>query len=267
MPPIAEKPTCRWWMDGSSRTIRRDCFPSGKFHHVALIAGTNADEGTLLGGPPVTDLAQLREVGREKVGPLADRLLTRCIRQPTDADAHAAAAAASGDLVFLYGTRSVTARRVQAESEHVSISVHAGEWRGTADPLGRLSCFRDSLCIGRPCPIRFMAPGPCSSETSLSTRTLTMGRTPALPSHERRLGGVCQNRQPQRPGTARWPAFAAGKESYMEFGDQIAAKQSLRKKQLDFMSEFTEGLRSHNTTASSTRPKSSTSPLISLRAR
>jgi hypothetical protein len=31
----------------------------------------------------------------------------------------------------------------------------------------------------------------------------------------------------------------------MEFGDQIAARESLRKPQVDFMSDFTEGLRSH----------------------
>jgi hypothetical protein len=29
----------------------------------------------------------------------------------------------------------------------------------------------------------------------------------------------------------------------MEFGDRIAAKQSLRKQQIDFMSEYSEGLR------------------------
>jgi para-nitrobenzyl esterase len=52
---------------------------------------------------------------------------------------------------------------------------------------------------------------------------------------------------PNAPGLARWPAFA-GKESYLEFGDQIVAKEALRKKQIDFMSEFTEGLRSHAVT-------------------
>jgi hypothetical protein len=30
----------------------------------------------------------------------------------------------------------------------------------------------------------------------------------------------------------------------MEFGDRIAAGESLRKREIDFMSEFTEGLRS-----------------------
>ena len=48
---------------------------------------------------------------------------------------------------------------------------------------------------------------------------------------------------PNGPGLASWPAFAAGHEGYMEFGDQIVAKESLRKKQVNFMSEFAEELR------------------------
>jgi hypothetical protein len=49
---------------------------------------------------------------------------------------------------------------------------------------------------------------------------------------------------PNGAGLTPWPAFA-DKESYMEFGDQIAVKEALRKKHIDFMSEFTESLRSH----------------------
>jgi para-nitrobenzyl esterase len=59
---------------------------------------------------------------------------------------------------------------------------------------------------------------------------------------------------PNGSGLTRWPAFAAGKESYLEFGDQIVAKDALRKTQLDFLSDFTEGLRSHAATASGARP-------------
>lgn len=60
---------------------------------------------------------------------------------------------------------------------------------------------------------------------------------------------------PNGAGLAHWPAFAV-KESYMEFGDRIAARESLRKRQIDFMSEFTEGLRSHVavSAASGSRP-------------
>jgi len=56
---------------------------------------------------------------------------------------------------------------------------------------------------------------------------------------------------PNGPGLTEWPAFG-GHESYMEFGDQIAAKRSLRKTEIDFMSEFTEGLRNHSAQNSGT---------------
>ena len=59
---------------------------------------------------------------------------------------------------------------------------------------------------------------------------------------------------PNGPGLLAWPAFA-GKESYMEFGDHIAARESLRKKQVDFMSEFSEGLRSHAAAPRPTEPR------------
>ena len=38
---------------------------------------------------------------------------------------------------------------------------------------------------------------------------------------------------PNGPGLAQWPAFG-GKESYMEFGDQIAVRQSLRIRRIRF---------------------------------
>ena len=49
---------------------------------------------------------------------------------------------------------------------------------------------------------------------------------------------------PNAPGLARWPAFA-DKESYLEFGDQIAVKEALHKVRLDLLGEYTDGLRSH----------------------
>src|SRR5579864_3025114 len=39
---------------------------------------------------------------------------------------------------------------------------------------------------------------------------------------------------PNGQGLAAWPRFSDGKESYLEFGDQIAAKTALRKKPLVF---------------------------------
>ena len=44
-------------------------FAEGKVQNVALIAGTNADEGTLLGGPPVKNIADLHKWAAKQLVP------------------------------------------------------------------------------------------------------------------------------------------------------------------------------------------------------
>ena len=55
---------------------------------------------------------------------------------------------------------------------------------------------------------------------------------------------------PNGPGLPHWPAFAGGKEAYLEFGDRIEAKESLDTRHLDFMSSFCEGMRAKMVTQS-----------------
>jgi para-nitrobenzyl esterase len=218
-------------------------FASGKFHHVALIAGTNADEGTLLGGPPVRTLEQYRKWAAQKVGPLADRLLT-LYPASADADAHDAAAHASGDLTFLYGTRSVlrAASKVNANAFQYQFtrvngigrqihwgSFHASEipyiWQTLPDSVyGTQASFIGDFAVN---PDTYNEQDKRLSE-AMSAAWVAFAKTGS----------------PNGPRLAQWPAFGK-KESYMEFGDRIAARESLRKPQIDFMSEFTEGLRSH----------------------
>jgi para-nitrobenzyl esterase len=218
-------------------------FASGKFHHVALIAGTNADEGTLLGGPPVRNLEQYRKWAAQKVGPLADRLLT-LYPASADADAHDAAAHASGDLTFLYGTRSVlrAASKVNANAFQYQFtrvngigrqihwgSFHASEipyiWQTLPDSVyGTQASFIGDFAVN---PDTYNEQDKRLSE-AMSAAWVAFAKTGS----------------PNGPRLAQWPAFGK-KESYMEFGDRIAARESLRKPQIDFMSEFTEGLRSH----------------------
>jgi len=218
-------------------------FSSGKFHHVALIAGTNADEGTLLGGPPVRTLEQYRQWAAQKVGSFADRLLT-LYPAATDAEAHPAAAQSSGDLLFLYGTRSVlrAASKVEPNTFQYQFTrvngvgrqihwgaFHASEisyiWQTLPDSVyGTQASFIGDFAVN---PDTYNEQDRKLSE-AMSGAWVAFAKTGS----------------PNGPALAHWPPFA-GKESYMEFGDQIAARESLRKTQIDFMSEFTEGLRGH----------------------
>ena len=221
-------------------------FSTGKFHHVALIAGTNADEGTLLGGPPVRTVEQYRKWAAEKVGSFADRLLT-LYSAATDAEAHAAAAQSSGDLLFLYGTRSVlrAASKIEPNAfqyqftrvNGVGRQIHSGAFHASEIPYvwqtlpdsayGTQASFIGDFSIN---PDTYNGQDAKLSE-AMSGAWVAFAKTGS----------------PNGPGLAHWPAFD-GKEAYMEFGDQIGAKESLRKPYVDFMSEFTESLRGHAST-------------------
>jgi para-nitrobenzyl esterase len=221
-------------------------FAAGKFHHVALMAGTNADEGTLLGGPPVRTVAQYRTWAAEKVGTFADRMLT-LYPASTDAEAHAAAAQSSGDLLFLYGTRSVLRAASKANPNAFQYqftrvngvgrqihwgAFHASEisyvWQTLPDSVyGTQASFIGDFSVN---PDTYNGQDRKLSQ-AMSAAWVAFAKTGS----------------PNGPGLAHWPAFP-GKESYMEFGDQIGVKESLRKPYVDFMSEFTESLRSRPST-------------------
>ncbi len=219
-------------------------FSAGKFHHVALIAGTNADEGTLLGGPPVHNLAQWRKWATEKVGPLSDQLLA-LYPAATDAEAHDSAAHASGDLVFLYGTRSVL--RAAAK-----VNPHAFQYQFTrVNGVGRQihwGAFHASEIpyIWQTLPDSVYGTGPALfGDFSVNPDTYNQQDARLSEAMSAAWVSFAKTGSPNGAELVRWPAFANPQETYIEFGDRIEAKQSLRKKQIDFMSDFSDALRSH----------------------
>lgn len=233
-------------------------FASGKFHHAALLAGANADEGTLLGGPPVRSLAQYRQWAADEVGPLADRLLS-VYPAATDAEAHAAAAQASGDLVFLYGTRSVlrAVSKLPAKIAGLSVTVNPNTFQyyfTRVNGIGRQihwGSFHGSEIpyIWQTLPDSAYGTGPeFFGDFSVSADTYNGQDRKLSNAMSAAWVAFARTGSPNGSSLVHWPPFA-GKESYLEFGDRIAARESLRKPQLDFVSEFTEGLRSRGAVA------------------
>ena len=219
-------------------------FAAGKFHHVDLIAGTNADEGTLLGGPPVRNLEQYRKWAGQKVGPLLDKMLA-LYPAAEDADAHAVAEHVSGDLTFLYGTRSVlrAAAKLNPNTFQYQFTrvnglgrrIHWGAFHASEIPYV-WQTLPDSAYGSQP---SFLG------DFSVTPDTYNGQDRKLSQAMSARWVAFAKTGSPNGPGLAHWPAFA-DKESYMEFSDEIAVKESLRKPQIDFMSEYVEGLRSHS---------------------
>jgi para-nitrobenzyl esterase len=221
-------------------------FAAGKFHHVALLAGTNADEGTLLGGPPVQTVAQYRTWAAEKVGAFADRLLT-LYPASADAEAHAAAAQSSGDLLFLYGTRSVLRAASKANPNAFQYQFTRVNGVGRQLHWGAFHASEISYVWQTLPDSAYGTQASFIGDFSVNPDTYNGQDTKLSQAMSGAWVAFAKTGSPNGPGLAHWPAFA-GKESYMEFGDQIAAKESLRKPYVDFMSEFTESLRSHPST-------------------
>lgn len=238
-------------------------FSTGKFHRVALIAGTNADEGTLLGGPPVRNLEQYRKWGEQRVGTLVDKLLA-LYPAGADAEAHAAAAHASGDLTFLYGTRSVlrAASKQPKRVAGLSVSVNPNTFQYQ---FTRINGIGRQIQWGSYHASEIPYVWQTLPDSVYGTQAFFMGDFSVHPDtyneQDTKLSqamsaawvAFARTGSPNGSGLVHWPPFA-GKESYMEFGDHIAAKESLRKKQVDFISEFTEGLRNRAAGGAGSQP-------------
>ena len=115
-------------------------FAAGKSARVALIAGTNADEGTLLGGPAVRNLTALHAYTEKQFGGAADRLLP-VYPAGSDTDAHAAATRIYGDWLFLAGTRAVL--RANAKLDARTFQYHFTRVNGVGRKI-KWGCYHAS---------------------------------------------------------------------------------------------------------------------------
>ncbi len=224
-------------------------FAAGKFHNVALIAGTNADEGLLLGGPPVRDLATYRKWATKMFPAQADPMMA-AYPAATDADAHGAAAQAQGDFMFLMGTRAVlrAAAKVNPKAYQYHFTRVSGigrriQWGAYhASEIAYVFQTLPDSAFGT-VPTLFGDFSPDADSYNGDDDKLSKAMSSAWVQ-------FAKTGNPNGPGLAQWPAFGDGKESYMEFGDRTGAKTALRKKQLDFLSDFATGLREHGIPAS-----------------
>lgn len=222
-------------------------FAAGKFHHVALIAGDNADEGSLF-APPVRNEEQYRKWAVRKAGSSADRLM-ELYPAPTDAQTRAAATEASADYGFLYGARSVlraaakynpnTYQYLFSRVSGLGHSTHYGVYHA-AEIAYVFGTLPDSAYGTTPTIFADLTVYPDTyNAQDVELSKAMMGAWVAF----------AKTGSPNGSGLATWPAFRPERESYLEFGDQIVAKRDLDRKHLDFMSEFCEELRAHATPA------------------
>ncbi len=212
-------------------------FTGGKFHNVPLIAGTNADEGTLLGGPPVKSLEALNTWAAKVYGTQSKAVLA-AYGAASDADAYSKAASVYGDFLFLQGTRSV----LEAVAK---VNPHTYQYQFTrVNGVGRQ--LKWGAYHASEIPYVFDT----LPDSAYGTVPMLFGNFTVAPDSfndvdrvlSKAMSGAwvrfAKTGDPNRQGLPTWPAFRPGNESYMEFGDRIAAKSDLRKKQIDAQAAY-----------------------------
>jgi para-nitrobenzyl esterase len=225
-------------------------FSTGKFAHVGLIAGTNADGGTLLSGPPVQNLTQLRKYAEKTFGSQTDSLLA-VYPAATDADAYDAAAHASGDYEFLHGTRSVL--RAVSKGPNQVFQYQFTRVNGVGRRL-KWGCFHASevsYVFGTLPDSVYGTTATFVGDFSVDADTYSDVDSRLSKAMGPAWVRFAKTGDPNGPGLTSWPAFNEDKERYLEFGDSITAKTALHSKQLDFLSDFTANQRSHGAATSS----------------
>ncbi len=217
-------------------------FSSGRFHQVALIAGTNADEGTLMGGPPVKTVAALRTWSAKRFKGQADNMLA-AYRAPADGDAYNAAAKADGDYQFLHGTRRILREASKINPKTIQYQFTRVNGIGRRIKWG---CFHASEVpyVFMTLPDSVYGTGP-TLVGDFTVDADSYNDTDAKLSKAMSAAWVqfAKTGNPNGPGLERWPAFEPGTESYLEFGDRIVVKTALRPKELDFLDKYSESLR------------------------
>jgi para-nitrobenzyl esterase len=217
-------------------------FAAGKFAHAGLIAGTNADEGTLLGGPPVHNLADLRKYAQKTFGAQTDALLA-LYPASTDAEAYDVAVRATSDYAFLHGTRSVLRAASKGQNKAfqyqftrvngVGRRIKWGSFHGSEVPYV-FATLPDSL-YGTTASLIGDFSVDADTYNDVDAR-LSKAMSPAWVR-------FAKTGDPNGPGLPSWPVFSEQKQAYLEFGDSIVAKTALHKKQLDFLTDFTAAQR------------------------
>lgn len=220
-------------------------FAAGTFHHVPVIAGTNADEGTLLGGPRVRNLETLRAWASKEFGSLADSLLA-AYPAASDADAYGAAALAAGDYLFLQGTRSVL--RAASKANEKTYQYYFSRVTGVGRRLKWGAYHASEIAY----VFSTLPDSPYGTTPALfgdfSVEANSYNDADAKLSTAMSAAWVrfAKSGDPNGPGLTNWKPFKAPEESYLEFGDTITSKAGLRTKQLDVLSEFTSRQRAHS---------------------
>jgi para-nitrobenzyl esterase len=164
----------------------------------------------------------------------------------TDAEAWDAATHASGDFLFLQGTRSVLRAAAKANPKTYQYQFTRLNGIGRKIKWGVFHASELPYVFGTLPDSAYGTQASLLGDFSPDADSYNDVDTRLSKAMSMAWVRFAKTGDPNGPGLASWPRFSDGQESYMEFGDQISAKTGLRKKQVDFLTDFSAARRARN---------------------
>lgn len=218
-------------------------FESGQAHRVAMIAGTNSDEGvafTLILRTKTRTLADYRDYLKSRFGESAG---TASELYPANSDGQVRQAVSRilTDVMCLYGTRSMV-----AAMSHASKKVY-WYYFTRSDPVSRKLGAAGAIhgaevgyVFGDPAKSLF------ADTPGLAVAASAYDETDRALAHAMNAAWVqfAKTGNPNGAGLPSWPPAAPNDLQYLEYGDKIQVGRGLRDKSLQFLDEYFGRLRS-----------------------
>jgi para-nitrobenzyl esterase len=207
-------------------------FASGKFHHVPVIIGTNADEGTVsLFAPRVSNLDQATTWLRTTYGDDAEPKLAALYGITDDSNARNGAIKLSGDALFLMGARAMLRAASQQQANVYQYEFTRVSGIGRRTRWGAMHGSDLGYTFGT-------LPDSLFSIMGLPTQPDDYVAVDEQLSHAMQ-GAIVQfakTGNQNGPSLPKWPSFRDG-EKYLEYGDAIVVKDTLRSAKLNALDE------------------------------
>jgi para-nitrobenzyl esterase len=203
-------------------------FENGKFHAVPLLAGTVADEGTLF----ARNMRKLDQVNSWIARAINENAIVSLQKQydfNTDAQASAAFANIFGDAAFTMGTRAILRATAKAQPQVFQYQFTRVAGFGKRSRLGAFHASELGYSFAT------LPDSPYGTFGVFAVQATDFNDTDKTLSNAMHgaYARFVKTGDPNGGDLALWPAFKAGDESYLEFGDTIAIKKELHKARLD----------------------------------
>lgn len=200
-------------------------YAEGKQNDVPLLAGSNADEGTIFTlRPPVQSVEGYRMLVRAVYGRLAEEVLSMYpVREVSEIPK--ALSAMLGDLGFVGGMRAFVRGMAWAKSKAY---LYHFTMRATGPLGGKLGAFHGA-------DIPFVFDNLRKAMAPFDGRRQTLAQT---------MSGYwiqfAKKGDPNRPGLPHWPAYDPATDAHIEFDDTVSVGHGLRREACDLFDRIME---------------------------